>query len=74
MVWHIIKRELFDHINSLRFILTVVILSALMVTNAVVHLQTHPKRVRNYSEDVTKSANELKSRTELYALARSGAR
>ena len=43
MVWHIIKRELFDHINSLRFILTVLILSALMVTNAVVHLRTHPK-------------------------------
>ncbi len=72
MVWHIIKRELFDHINSLRFILTVLILSALMVTNAVVHLRTHPKRVRNYSEKVTKSANELKSRTELYALARKG--
>ena len=72
MIWHIIKRELFDHINSLRFILTVLILSALMVTNAVVHLRTHPKRVRNYSEKVTKSANELKSRTELYALAREG--
>ena len=72
MIWHIIKRELFDHINSLRFILTVVILSALMVTNAAVHLRTHPKRVRNYSEKVTKSANELKSRTELYSLARKG--
>ena len=72
MIWHIIKRELFDHINSLRFILTVVILSALMVTNAVVHLRTHPKRVRNYSEKITKSANELKSRSELYALARKG--
>ena len=46
MIWHIIKRELFDHINSLRFILTVLILSALMVTNAVVHLQTHPESVR----------------------------
>ena len=72
MIWHIIKRELFDHLNSLRFILTVVILSALMVTNAVVHLRTHPKRVRNYSEKVTESANELKSRTELYFLARKG--
>ena len=72
MIWHIIKRELFDHINSLRFILTVLILSALMVTNAAVHLRTHPKRVRNYSENVTRSLNELKSRTELYALARKG--
>lgn len=72
MIWHIIKRELFDHINSLRFILTVVILSTLMVTNAVVHLRTHPKKVRNYSENVTKSINELKSRTELYTLVRKG--
>ena len=72
MIWHIIKRELFDHINSLRFILTVVILSALMVTNAVVHLRTHPKRVRNYSENVTNAVSELESRTELYALARKG--
>ena len=72
MIWHIIKRELFDHINSLRFILTVLILSGLMVTNAVVHLRTHPRRVRNYSENVTKFFNELKSRTDLYTLARRG--
>ena len=72
MIWHIIKRELFDHINSLRFILTVVILSALMVTNAVVHLRTHPKRVRNYSKNITESLDTLKSRTELYSLAREG--
>lgn len=26
MIWHIIKRELFDHINSLRFVLTFLIL------------------------------------------------
>ena len=72
MIWHITKRELFDHINSLRFILTVVILSALMVTNAVVHLRTHPERIRDYSESVTGSVNKLKSRTQLYALAQKG--
>ncbi|MCY3741890.1 MAG: ABC transporter permease subunit [Candidatus Poribacteria bacterium] len=72
MIWHIIKRELFDHINSLRFILTVVMLSALMITNAVVHLRTHPKKIRNYSENVTKSFNKLESRTELYSLAEKG--
>ena len=72
MIWHITKRELFDHINSLRFILTVLILSALMVTNAVVHLRTHPERIRDYSETVTRSVNKLKSRTQLYALAQKG--
>ena len=72
MIWHIIKRELFDHINSLRFILTFLILSALMVTNAVVHLQTHQDKVRDYSEDVTNTTDELKSRTQLYTLAEKG--
>ena len=72
MIWHIIKRELFDHINSLRFILTFLILSALMVTNAVVHLQTHQDRVRDYSENVTNASNKLKSRSQLYSLAEKG--
>lgn len=72
MIWHIIKRELFDHINSLRFVLTTIILLVLMSTNAIVHLQTHPNRVRNYSEIVNKSLDELKSRTDLYTLIRKG--
>ena len=72
MIWHIVKRELFDHINSLRFLLTVLILSALMVTNAVVHLRTHPQKIRDYSENVTESLNTLKSRTDLYTLVRKG--
>ena len=72
MIWHIIKRELFDHINSLRFVLTTIILLGLMSTNAIVHLQTHPNRVRNYSEKVTKSLDDLKSRTDLYTLLRKG--
>ncbi len=72
MIWHVIKRELFDHINSLRFVLTTIILLVLMSTNAIVHLQTHPNRVRNYSEKVTKSLDELKSRTDLYTLLRKG--
>ena len=52
MIWHIVTRELYDHLTSLRFALTTFILVALMVTNAVVHLQTHPEQVRKYSEKV----------------------
>ncbi|MDE0690595.1 MAG: ABC transporter permease subunit [Candidatus Poribacteria bacterium] len=73
MIWHIVTRELLDHLTSLRFALTTLILVALMVTNAVVHLQTHPERVRRYSEKVSASRAELKSRTELYALLQKGA-
>ena len=72
MIWHIVRRELLDHLTSLRFGLTTFILVALMVTNAVVHLQTHPDRVRRYSEKVNASQTELKSRTELYALLQKG--
>ncbi len=72
MIWHIVARELLDHLTSLRFGLTTFILVALMVTNAVVHLRTHPERVRGYSEKASASQTELKSRTQLYALLQKG--
>ena len=72
MIWHIVTRELLDHLTSLRFALTTLILVALMVTNAIVHLQTHPERVRKYSEKVNASQTELKSRTRLYELLQKG--
>ena len=72
MIWHIVTRELLDHLTSLRFALTTLILVALMVTNAVVHLQTHPERIRKYSENVSASHTELKFRTQLYALLQKG--
>ena len=72
MIGHIVKREFFDHLNSLRFALTTLILTALMVTNAVVHLQSHPDKVRRYAENVTADQNKLQSRTELYELLKEG--
>ena len=72
MIWHIVARELLDHLTSLRFGLTTLILVALMVTNAAVHLRTHPERVRKYSEKVNASQTELKSRTQLYELLQKG--
>ena len=71
---HIVTRELLDHLTSLRFALTTLILVALMVTNAVVHLQTHPERVRKYSENVSASYTELKSRTPVVCPAAKGSR
>ncbi len=72
MIKHIIQREFFDHLNSLRFALTVIIMAALMVTNAVVHLQSHPDKVRSYSENVAGDRDTLQSRTDLYELLRKG--
>ena len=72
MIWRIVRRELLDHFMSLRFGLTTLILVALMITNAIVHLQTYPKKVRRYSERVTTSQNALASRTQLYELLQKG--
>ena len=72
MVWHILKRELFDHINSLRFALTTFVMIVLMVTNAIVHLQKHADRIQEYSKNVPASINNLKSQTRLYTLAQKG--
>ena len=72
MLWHILKRELFDHINSLRFALTTFIMIALMVTNAIVHLQKYADQIQEYSKNVTVSINKLKAQTRLYTLVQRG--
>ena len=72
-MWHIAKRELYDNLNSLRFALTTVLLLALMLTNAVVHLQKHPNRIQQYRASVTKSLADLKARGDsLYEIAQQG--
>ena len=72
MIWNIVKREILDHLMSLRFALTTLILVALMITNAIVHLQTYPKQVRRYSELFTTSYNALAATTQLYELLQKG--
>ena len=73
MVWHIAKRELYEHLNSLRFGLTTLLLLALMLTNAVVYLREHPKRVQKYHDAVTNARNALTAQADnLYVLAQKG--
>ncbi len=74
MTWHLAKRELYDNLNSLRFALATVLLLALMVTNALVHLREHPERIQNYRNSVTEQLNRLKSHAgdSLYELAQKG--
>ena len=71
-MWHIVKRELYDNLNSLRFALATVLLLGLMLTNAVVHLREHPVRMQRYQDAVTRSLNLLKSQTDLYEIAQWG--
>ena len=72
MIWHIAKRELYDNLNSLRFALATVLLLALMLTNAVVHLREHPGRIQEYRTSATDYWNALTPRTDLYELAQEG--
>ena len=71
-MWHIVKRELYDNLNSLRFALATVLLLALMLTNAIVHLREHPVRIQKYRDAATQSMDTLTSRTDLYDLAQKG--
>ena len=71
-MWHIIKREVYDNLNSLRFALATILLLSLMLTNAVVHLREHPVRMQKYRDAATQSLNTLTSRTDLYDLAQTG--
>ena len=72
MIWHIAKRELYDNLNSLRFALATILLLALMLTNAVMHLREHPERIQKYHTSVTDYRSALTSRTNLYSLAQEG--
>ena len=72
MIWHIVKRELYHNINSLRFALTAFLLLALMLTNALVHLREYPDRLRKYHNALTDAQNALTARTDLYEIAQKG--
>ena len=72
MIWHIAKYELYDNLNSLRFALAMLLLLALMITNAILHLQDHPVQMQKYSDSITASQKALTSRTDLYDLAQGG--
>lgn len=72
-MWYIAKRELYDNFNSLRFALATVLLLGLMLTNAVVHLHEHPKRIQKYNASINESLTHLTSRADnLYTLAQEG--
>ena len=71
-MWHIAKRELYDNLNSLRFAMATVLLLALMLTNAIVHLREHPARMQTYRDAAMQSLNTLTSHTDLYDLAQKG--
>ena len=73
MIFHIIIRELYDHLSSLRFALTTLLILILMIVNAVVYLGEYKQRMGIYRGRVISSHNQLQSRCDtLYRLALKG--
>ena len=73
MIFHIVKRELYDHLSSLRFALTTLLILILMMVNAVTYLGEYKQRIGNYRGQVAASQNRLQSRCDsLYHLVLRG--
>ncbi len=73
MIFYIVKRELYDHLSSLRFALTTLLILILMIVNAVTFLGEYKQRMGKYRGKVAWSRNELKSRcSSLYRLVLKG--
>ena len=73
MIFHIVIRELYDHLSSLRFALTTLLILILMIVNAVVYLGEHKQRMDIYRGRTIGSENRLQSRCEtLYDLVLRG--
>lgn len=73
MIWHITKRELYDHLNSLRFAFTTVLLITLMLINAIGYLDAYKTQSVAYQKKGSASLDIMRSNAEsLYNLLREG--
>ena len=73
MIWHITKRELYDHLNSLRFAFTTVLLMALMIVNAIGYLGEYAAQSTAYEKKVSASLDKMRSNADsLYNLLTEG--
>ena len=73
MIFHIVKRELYDHLSSLRFALTTVLILILMIVNAVAYLGKYDRQLKRYWGHTAGSRDELKSQcASLYRLVLKG--
>jgi ABC-type transport system involved in multi-copper enzyme maturation permease subunit len=62
MLWHIIKREIYDHFTSLRFALTVGLITLLMALSALIFVSSdYKQRMIEYSQNVAWVADKVKA-------------
>lgn len=64
MIWHIAKREILDNLTRFRFVLTLTLVMALMVINAVIFVSSkYQRRIAAYSQDTTDAIALMKARS-----------
>ena len=64
MIWHIAKREILDNLVRFRFALTVILVMALMVMNAIIFVSSkYQRRISAYSQDTTDAIASMKARS-----------
>ena len=69
MLWHVVKRELFEQINSLRFALAMLLTVFLMLVNAVGHIDEYKTRQAEYGQQVSAYSARLEQNSDnLYKL------
>ena len=73
MLWHIIKRELFEQASSLRFALAMLLTVFLMIVNALGHIDEYKTQQPEYGQKVAESLAELEQKSSnLYNLVLRG--
>ena len=64
MVWHIAKREILDNLTRFRFAITLTLVIALLIINAVIFVNsTYQRRIAAYSQDTNAAIASLKERS-----------
>ncbi len=73
MLWHVVKRELFEQVNSLRFALAMLLTVFLMLVNAVGHIDEYETRQAEYGQQVSAYSARLEQNSNhLYKLVLDG--
>ena len=73
MLWHVVKRELFEQVNSLRFALAMLLTVFLMLVNAVGHIDEYKTRQAEYGQKVSAYSARLEQHSNnLYKLVLDG--
>ena len=73
MLWHVVKRELFEQVNSLRFALAMLLTAFLMLVNAVGHIDEYKIRQAEYGRQVSAYSARLEQNSKnLYKLVVDG--